>query len=663
MRKVGYIVSALLLLAVALGPAFAQQPFSDVPTNHWAYNAVNTLAEQGLLEGYPDGTFKGKQSLTRYEFANAIARMMDRMEQMGGVPGLPGPPGPPGPGVGAGLTPEQQAMLDKLAKEFGPELKALRSDLDALTKRVEDLEAMPEPELPKISASGIMSWRAGLYGTDFGTEDVATTGYAFAPIIVPIVEDDVAGIMAIPVSDGLKDAYKAGDFMSQRTRVTLSGELSEDLDVNVSLLAGPGSNELFRPDALAFDQGNSLAMASPLFETGNGLMDVVSIDEAWVKWKTQFITAAEITVGKQYFKRGVGLLADNDQQAIKAFRIDWMTDSLSWGAMWGMLDREMFFGTSAGLPWVWSASMYDDTGLVLEPAETNGQDNYNMYTLNWNISDNWSLGGTWLESGFNKESGWSADLAGKAFGLEWYGEYAQLLDWPTGDDFNDLNGDGVEDPDEVSLDDSDAAWLAGVKWSSDFVNLTGEYGEVDAGYAFAFTGGGWSAFPGLALSMSMYGDEDLDVMPGYFALPLSALHPLAEVNPHFINWVDRPLFLDPTNIARGWHVNLTFPNLLGEGTPLSVSYMAGDGYDPGYLGWLAAGGSNSGVAEPDKWRDADPVWVVKLSRQFTENVSGNVLYGRREVDNVMTSALASDEDIHLAQDPIQVIRAEVCVAF
>ena len=85
MRKAGYLVSALLLLAVALGSAFAQQPFADVPTDHWAYNAVASLAEQGLLEGYPDGTFGGQQSLTRYEFAQAIARMMDRMEEMGGV--------------------------------------------------------------------------------------------------------------------------------------------------------------------------------------------------------------------------------------------------------------------------------------------------------------------------------------------------------------------------------------------------------------------------------------------------------------------------------------------------------------------------------------------------------------------------------------------------
>ena len=234
------------------------------------------------------------------------------------------------------------------------------------------------------------------------------------------------------------------------------------------------------------------------------------------------------------------------------------------------------------------------------------------------------------------------------------------MDWPTGQDFNDLNGDGVEDANEAPLDDSDTAWLAGVKWNSDFVNITGEYGEVDAGYAFALTGGGWSPLNPLLGAAGMYTD--------YFNLPLSGLHPNAAVDPHDINWIDRPLFLDPTNIARGWHVNVTFPQLLGEGTPLSVSYMSGDGYDPAYVGWLAAGGSNSGVVEPDKWRDADPIWVVKLSRQFSENVSGNILYGRREVDNIMSPQTVpittiDDVDLYAESDPIQVIRAEVCVAF
>jgi len=45
-------------------------PFTDVPTDHWAYQALLNLAGvYGCVGGYPDGTFGGERSVTRYEFA------------------------------------------------------------------------------------------------------------------------------------------------------------------------------------------------------------------------------------------------------------------------------------------------------------------------------------------------------------------------------------------------------------------------------------------------------------------------------------------------------------------------------------------------------------------------------------------------------------------
>ena len=73
------LIALVLVLALAI-PALAN-PFVDVPLNHWAYDAVQTLAAKGCVIGYPDGTFGGNRALTRYEFAQAVARCLAYMEQ------------------------------------------------------------------------------------------------------------------------------------------------------------------------------------------------------------------------------------------------------------------------------------------------------------------------------------------------------------------------------------------------------------------------------------------------------------------------------------------------------------------------------------------------------------------------------------------------------
>jgi len=77
MKKGLLLVVVVVFLATAIGAAFAG-PFSDVPKKHWAYEAVNSLAAKGLLEGYADGKFKGAKAMTRYEMALLVARLIDK---------------------------------------------------------------------------------------------------------------------------------------------------------------------------------------------------------------------------------------------------------------------------------------------------------------------------------------------------------------------------------------------------------------------------------------------------------------------------------------------------------------------------------------------------------------------------------------------------------
>jgi hypothetical protein len=116
MKKILAIAAAAALTAGV--SAFAANPFSDVSTDDWAYQAVSDLSDQGVVEGYPDGTFKGERNITRYELAQIIARLMAKEDQ---------------------LNAEQRATLDKLAGEYADELANLGVRVGNLEKKVGNL--------------------------------------------------------------------------------------------------------------------------------------------------------------------------------------------------------------------------------------------------------------------------------------------------------------------------------------------------------------------------------------------------------------------------------------------------------------------------------------------------------------------------------------------
>ena len=112
-----------LVLAMALslglaGTAFAANPFSDVPNNHWAYASVSKLAQAGIIDGYGDDTFRGGKSITRYEMAQMVAKAMAKADKADAA---------------------QQAMLDKLAAEFSAELNNLGVRVAKLEKNADNV--------------------------------------------------------------------------------------------------------------------------------------------------------------------------------------------------------------------------------------------------------------------------------------------------------------------------------------------------------------------------------------------------------------------------------------------------------------------------------------------------------------------------------------------
>lgn len=119
---------AALFAATAFNVS-AANPFADVDTSSWAYQAVSQLSDQGVVDGYPDGTFKGDKNVSRYELAQIIARLMAKEES---------------------LNDSQRATVQKLSVEYAGELQSLGVRVKELEKKTGNLSNITEIRVQDI---------------------------------------------------------------------------------------------------------------------------------------------------------------------------------------------------------------------------------------------------------------------------------------------------------------------------------------------------------------------------------------------------------------------------------------------------------------------------------------------------------------------------------
>lgn len=220
MKKLTLVL--VLVLAFAL-PVLAN-PFVDVPLNHWAYDSVQSLAAKGVIVGYPDGTFGGGKSLTRYEFAEATAKALAYVEGMDFA------------------SAEDVAILEKLAIEFADELASL-----GVT--VADLEASLGANSEAIAA---LETTVAKLDTFF--EPVVITGEFIATyekVITPMTVATLSDETNINIEATINDETTAGitanviDALSGAPVVTWEGFFvdyqGEDLQLRVGEIDDPGA--------------------------------------------------------------------------------------------------------------------------------------------------------------------------------------------------------------------------------------------------------------------------------------------------------------------------------------------------------------------------------------------------------------------------------------
>lgn len=108
--------------ALAGAPARSAGKFSDVPRDHWAYEAISELYSRGIIRGYPDSSaFKGEKPLTRYEMAVALKHLIENLR-----------------GSLSDLDPDTVLSISKLTREYEEELTEMKVKLDIFKKQLSE---------------------------------------------------------------------------------------------------------------------------------------------------------------------------------------------------------------------------------------------------------------------------------------------------------------------------------------------------------------------------------------------------------------------------------------------------------------------------------------------------------------------------------------------
>ena len=209
-----------VMLAMAL-PAVAG-PFTDVPTDHWAYDAIDKLQAEGFVEGYPDGTFRGNRSFTRYEMAMVVARIWDRLvSELENIPT---------PDMDDYVTnaefQDTIAMIYDLLDEFQDQLddhEMRIEDLELRMNSAEDRIGILEDALSQVQVFG--SLRARI-------EDIITNDYQdYGGFTNPAGAGQYSGIIAGTPGSNPGEMFE----FEQRLDIGFSATPSDFLDVFVLL--------------------------------------------------------------------------------------------------------------------------------------------------------------------------------------------------------------------------------------------------------------------------------------------------------------------------------------------------------------------------------------------------------------------------------------------
>ena len=344
-RIIVLLACTIALLALAL-PVTAG-PFTDVPTDHWAYDAIDKLQSEGFVEGYPDGTFRGNRSFTRYEMAMVVARIWDRLvwelDQIElDTSNL----------VTYDEFQDEIDLIYDLMDEFADELENLGVRMDDVEDRLGSLESRVdnlEEYLDSIQWSGCIRTRI---------EDVITNDYEFyGGFQNPAGLGQYTGIIAGTPGTNPGEMYEFENLVT----IALSAHPSDFLDVFVLLKHN-----------------------SSFLDARSTTMDIW-LNEAWVNadmmklmgWSpTDLFDQFNLIVGRQFTRFGeFGMAWDNGNHHLPGIHIVVGGERLEARAF---LARNSYFGEQEGIGVGRISYGFGDSRSVVAPGDCFARIGFNL---------------------------------------------------------------------------------------------------------------------------------------------------------------------------------------------------------------------------------------------------------------------------------------------
>lgn len=224
--------------ALSFGGAFAQANFSDVPAGHWAKDAVEKMAAQGCIIGFPDGTFRGNEGLTRYQAALILARCLQNTTVVGG------------------LDNETVESLKNAVQELSSELAALGvriADVEDNAATKDDVAVLEERIAALEEAAGDKGEVVEGGDEEAGTEVLAAIDELVAADEAAAAQiEDLTGALDELVNQ-LEELATAQDELTSRVEALEAGagEGNEDVTVALEDLAAGQDDLNGRVDELA----------------------------------------------------------------------------------------------------------------------------------------------------------------------------------------------------------------------------------------------------------------------------------------------------------------------------------------------------------------------------------------------------------------------------